>query len=68
MVSRENYLRLLPIYHEIRPYLAKPKDVTKEYLLKKYPKEKKLVNEIWECIFELKLVWPQEIADRIFID
>lgn len=58
----------LEIYHHIRPYLNREITVTKAELLKKFPDRKKMVNDVWTCVTELKLVWPYEIIGRVIND
>lgn len=66
LVNREKYLLFLDIYHQLRPYLEKPPLVVKDDLLKKYSDNKELVEDVWMCVNELKLVWPQDMMGRIF--
>lgn len=64
--NRDKYLAFLEVYHVLRPYLQDRKpNVSKEELLARFPKKKKLVDEVWECVHDLKLIWPNEIANRI---
>jgi hypothetical protein len=65
-MSRNEYMVFLDIYHEIRPYLDREIKVAKPDLIKKYPKHKKLVEDVWTCSVDLKLKWPHEMVDRIF--
>lgn len=67
-INRNEYLAFLDIYHEIRPYLEREPTVTKEYLLKKYPKRKKMIEDVWICVFDLKLKYPHEMIGRILTE
>jgi hypothetical protein len=66
ILNREDYLVFLDIYHYIRPYLNRPIAVTKQDTKKKWPDHKQMVDDIWMCIDELGLKWPDEMIGRIF--
>lgn len=65
-VSRKDYMEFLEIYHFIRPYLDRELQTTKEELLKKFPKKKAMVEDIWICVHDLKLKWTSEMVNRVF--
>lgn len=65
LVNQKEYLAFLEIYHHLRPYLGKEITVKKADLLKKYPKRKEMIEEIWVCVFDLKLIWPHEMIGRV---
>lgn len=64
-VDRDKYMKFLKIYHRIRPYVQKENNITKADLIKLFPKEKKMVESVWTCVNELKLIWAKEIFDRL---
>lgn len=64
--DRNKYLQFLEIYHYLRPYLERElPNLTKKDLVAKFPKDKKMVEDVWDCVYELKLKWPNEMIDRI---
>jgi len=64
--SKDQYIAFLEIYHVLRPYLGDKKPViSKDELLLRFPKQKKLVIQVWDCVNDLKLIWPVEIINRI---
>lgn len=68
-VNRDKYLLFLDIYHYLRPYLDRELPVmTKKELIEKFPKDKNIARNVWECVYELKLKWPDEMVGRIFED
>lgn len=69
-MDREKYILFLEIYHYLRPYLPdtsarKIKNIEKKELIKKFPKSKKLTEEVWECVFDLKLTDINDIVSRL---
>jgi hypothetical protein len=69
-MDRDNYILFLDIYHYLRPYLSEEsprriKDIKKSELVKKFPKSKKMAEEVWDCVFDLKLTEINEIVDRL---
>lgn len=66
LVNQKKYLLFLDIYHYLRPYLNKEITITKAELVKRFPKDKQLVNDVWTCVMDLKLVWPDEMVGRLF--
>ncbi len=69
--NRKKYLYFLEIYHYLRPYLSEEsprriKDITRGDLFKRYPLYKQLVDDVWTCVFELKLQYPEDMVDRLF--
>jgi hypothetical protein len=67
-INRTEFLKFLEIYHLLRPYIERPAPITKEALLKKFPDRKKMVEDVWMCVYELKLVYPGEMIGRILND
>lgn len=64
--DRKKYLYFLEVYHYLRPYLERelPK-INKKDLVAKFSKDKKMVEDVWDCVYELKLKWPNEMIGRI---
>jgi len=65
-VSREDYCAFLDIYHYLRPYLDREITVTKEELKKRFPDRKQMVDDVWTCVFDMKLKWPDEMVGTVF--
>ena len=65
-VDRDDYMIFLKIYHHIRPYLDRelPK-ISKKELVTKFPKHKEIAENVWDCIYDLKLKWTNEMVDRV---
>lgn len=63
------YLYFLKVYHYLRPYLDRElPSITKKELIAKFPKDKKMTENVWDCVYELKLKWPDEMVGRVFIE
>lgn len=66
LVDKDRYLLFLDIYHHLRPYLERENKTTKEELIKLFPQDKQLTEDVWTCVFELGLIWPQDMTGRLF--
>lgn len=66
LVNQKKYLLFLDIYHYLRPYLNREIQITKSEIHKRFPTDKQLVEDVWSCVIDLKLVWPQEMMGRLF--
>jgi hypothetical protein len=69
-MDREKYILFLEIYHYLRPYLSEEsprrvKDIKKSELVKKFSKSKKMAEEVWDCVFDLKLTEIPDIVARL---
>jgi hypothetical protein len=66
-VNREKYLLFLDIYHYLRPYLERElPQLTKKELIAIFPKDKTIAANVWDCVYELKLKWPDEMVGIVF--
>jgi len=65
-IDRKEYIKFTDIYHYIRPYLDRELKTNKSELLKKFPESNKMVEDVWYCVNDLKLKWPNEMVAIVF--
>lgn len=64
--DRNKIMLLTRIWQDIYRSNLRREPITKIDLIFKYGKHKKIVEKIWECVYDLKIEWPYQMYDRVF--